>query len=150
MSDGHKKCYKTLKYMLTNVFSWIESYHVKKTFLNHCKLCTRSTEAYDECVTDTLRDLIEAYSQLKLDTSVTRSNLCTGGSDSHYIHRLDELYAVLKTLKTIDTKLDIDSPELARYYSPEQCLFYASCWYQRGALIFEASWNWPKSSCRNE
>ena len=122
MSDGHQKCYKTLKYMLTNVFSWLESYHVKTTFLNHCKLCTRSTEAYDECVTDTLRDLIAAYSQLKLDTSLTRSNLCTGRSDSHYIQVLDELNAVLKTLKTIDTKLDIDSPEPAHCYSPELCL----------------------------
>ena len=122
MSVGHTNCYKTLKYMLERVFSWINSYHVKTCFLNHCKSCRKKDEAFDACVIETLRDLVTSYEKFHLETSVTKANMCVSKAETHYIQMLDELNAILKTLQIIDDKLQIESNDPSRKYSVKKCL----------------------------
>ena len=122
MSAGHKNCYKTLKYMIERVFSWINIYYVKTCFLNHCKSCRKGDEDFDVCVIEILRALVTSYEEFRLETSVTKANLFMSKAESHYIQRLDELNAVLKTLQTIDNKLKIESSDLSNEYSAAKCM----------------------------
>ena len=70
VSEKHRRCYIIIKFLYgqfiywTEVDRYLESYHAKVKFLQHCETCTNEEEDCTICVTEIFKSLVIAYSSL--------------------------------------------------------------------------------------
>ena len=97
MSRKHRKCFRLMKYLLPladvnneNLFSKINTYHMKTIVLQHMQACLDSSEDCVDCVLEIFKALQNAYRMKHLKSPFVEVNLLD--RDDYTAHTLAEIY----------------------------------------------------------
>ena len=104
VSQGHKRCYQTLKYF-SEKFIKMSSYHYKTALLHHCVTCKKDDKNYSECIFEILQFLELAYSTRCLKAWINQMNLLKGDNCTF---KLKAIKALIESFDEIGKQLKVD------------------------------------------
>lgn len=106
--NEHRKGYQVVKYLMTQIVSSINTYHIKVVALHHCHSCSAGVDEFAECVIKMLQELQHAYKTRELKSFHSQVNLLKQ-TDSNstrsmrYSETITALIEVMRSLSKSDT-----------------------------------------------